>query len=539
MDVPLYGDQKVSEAALPNARVSSDIPASAFGGAAVEAMTRGVHDIANVVSDIAVKERDKAIDTMTQDGLSKVMAEKNRLVYDPKEGALQKQGKDAFSVPEVYGKKFDDFAAKVEDDMPDMQARQIFRRMRLNQRAELDGVLSRHVSQQAENLQDETFKGLISTLTDDAVANFDNNPAKIGGNLRIMKAAADKYAADKGLTGEDLAPAREAMWKQMTNKLHIGVINRMVSLDEYDAARSYFTANKAGISGLDMDALDRQIKKNDVFKQKDNYLAAGALLDKAGPGADPAMVVPGFMTLSSDQRDALKRRGLNEQSATANHEFYALSTQEVAGLDRAEFETKYWSRFDATHRKSAETYWQAANDAVRGSRDEVFKSIRGDKDMITMALRRNKLVASTGELKNSDAELSQRFEDYIDDRFKVFAHENKRNPKDEEKQAIVNKALLDKVYVDEWGRDPLKPRAVLTEDELKTSYLPLTQIKRPDRVMLVNLARAQGIIKYPEAGGPSDDRAIAMLQTRIERAYAAAASGKATRADLISAMKGE
>lgn len=540
MEVPTYGGAKVEQARLPGVRLNAEASSEAFGGGSVASgPARAAQGLIAEVADIASKEREKAIDTMTQEGYTKIVAEKNRLIYDPKSGALTQKGKNAFGAPETYGKQFDDFAAKVEKEMPDSAARQMFSKMRLRERAELDGTLSRHVAQQAEQLQDDTFKGLVSTMTEDAVANFDQAPGKIGGNLALLKAAADKYADDKGLIGEDAKPARAAMWKQITSKLHVGVVNRMVAMDEFDAARSYFKANAAGIDGMQMDDLERQIKKTDVLKQKDNYLAAASLLDKAGSDADPKAVIPGFDTLSAEQRAALGRRFSSEQSPTAHHEFYALAPTQVADLDRAEFETKYWSRFDREHRRKAESYWQAAVDAQRSGKDEAFKSIRGDKDMITTALRKNKLVAASGEIKGGEAELAQRFEDYIDDRFKTFAHENRRNPKDEEKQAIIHKALLDKVYVEEWGRDPEKPRGALTEDEIKLSYIPLQSIKRDDRLRLVNLARAQGVIKGPEAGGPNDDRAIAMLQTRIERAYAAAASGKATRADLIATMKGD
>jgi|CXWL01.1.fsa_nt_gi hypothetical protein len=541
MEVPTYGDTKVSQAAFPNARFNAEAPVESFGGGAAQApIVQGVKGVADVVSEIASKERVKAIDTMTQEGLAQIVTEKNRLVYDPKDGALTKRGKDAFTTPEDYGKRFDDFSSKVESAMPDPEAKQMFRKMRLRERSELDGVLGRHVSQESERLQDETFKGLVSAMTDDAIANFDQRPGKIGDNLKIMKAAANQRLDDMGIVGNDeqTQATRNEFLKSITNKVHIGVINRMVSMDERDTARAYFNANKSQISGMDMDMLEKEIKTTDLLKQKDAYLSAAALLDKAGKGAVPAAVVPGFDALTGEQRAALGRRFSNEQSATAHHEFYALSQAQIADLDRAEFETKYWSRFDADHRRAADAYWQAAFTAQRDGKDGAFKSIRGDKDMILTALRKGKLVSSSGELKGDEAETAQRFEDYVDDKFKTFTHENKRNPKDEEKQAIIHRAMIDTVFVEEWGTDPQKPRGILSEDDIRKSYLPLTSIKRSDRLLLINLARSQQIIKPEGIGGPNDDRAIVMLQGRIERAYAAAAGG-ANRTQIIAIMKGE
>lgn len=538
MEVPVYGDTKVGQAALPAGRIS-EAPVEAFGGGAPQAaITRAVQGLSSEVVDIASKARNRAIDTMTQDGFAKIVAKKNELLRG-KDGALLKKGKDAMSTPEVYGKQFDDYAAEVEKAMPDAEARRMFAAMRKRERGELDNTLNAHIGVETDRFRKDTFQGLVSSLTDDAIANY--TPHKVAGNLSLLKAAAEQYADDEGLKGDDPAvkATREALWKQITDKVHVGVINRLVAQESYDEARAYFKANEAGIAGLSKDSLEKQIKKTDVLAQKDQYLSAGKLLDKAGPDADPAKVIPGYDTLSSQQREALQRRYKYEQSPTAHHEFYSLSTAQVADLDRAEFETKYWSRFDRDHRRKAEAYWQAAVDANSGGKSEAFKSMRSDRDMVVAALRKAKVVAASGDLKDTDFEKAQRFEDYIDDQFKAFTHENGRNPKDEEKQKIINRAILDKVFVDEWGRDPEIPRGVLGEDDLKKAYVPITSIRRSDRLMLINLARAQGVIKGPELGGPSDDAAIAQLQARIERAYAAAASGLARRENLVAIMKGE
>lgn len=539
MEVPTYGQEQVREAPLPGARVSTPTTVETFGGgAAASGPAKALQGLAGDVAEMAGKERQRAVDTMTQDGYSKLVTAKNTLLHDKDRGALMKRGKDAFAIPETYGKQFDDEADKIEKDMPDPEAKRMFHGMRVRERAEFNGTIQQHIGQESRRLEDETFKGLVSTLTDDAISNL-NVPGKIGKNLSLLKAAADQRADQLGLKGDDAKPAREEMWKDITNKMHVGVIQRLVAEDNYETARKYFTANKAGISGMSMDTLEAQIKKQDEFKQKDQYLSSAKLLD-ATPGADPAKVVPGFDTLTGAQREALRRRGHPEQSPTAHFEFYSMTPQEIAKMDRAEFETKYWSRFDEDHRRKADAYYQSAIDAVRTGRDEVFKSMRSDHDLVVNELRKAKIVAAAGDLKGDDFETAQRFTDYIDDKFKLFAHDNKRNPKDEEKQAIVHKAMLDKVFVDRTlMTDPEKPIGVLSDDELKKAYVPMSAIPKDERMYLVKLARIQGVIKLPEQGGPSDERAAVMLQDRIEKAYAAHKTGKSYGAQIIKIMKGE
>ncbi len=540
MLVPEYGEERVRLAPLPRARVSEEAPVDAFGGGApAEQVRKAASGLSDAAFQIAQKERAKAIDTMTQEGYANLERKKNELLHgaEGKAGALSSRGKDALAIPDTFGKEFDTAAAEIENSLPDREARRIFSRMRMNVRNDFDGRINQHVAVESERFQDQVYDDLVSSLTDDAVANY--SPARVKRNLGLLAAATAEQAARKGLSTVEGAPVREAMWKQIENKMHVGVINRLIAQGNNDDARDYFKANKSGISGMSMDGIEAAIKITDKLKQKDMYLESAKLLDKS-PMANPKNVIPGFDNLSPEQRDALKRRYGNEQSPSAHHEFYSLSTAELAQMDRADFETRYWSRFDQEHRRKAETYWKSAIDAAKAGRDGGWKSMRGDHDMVLTALKKAKLIPVTGKLSDGQAEIAQRFEDHIDDQFKAFFHENKRMPSDEQKQVIIRRAMLDKVYVEKsWSVDPQLPIGTLTDEEIDQAYVPMASIKRAERLMLVNLARAQGVIAPVDRGGPDDDRAMVVLQNEIERAYAAAASKKANRADLISILKGE
>ncbi len=444
---------------------------------------------------------------------------------------MTKVGKDAFGVPDEYGKKFNDYADEVEKAMPDPQARDMFKKMRQSQAVELSGMLDRHVSQESENLQDTTFKTLVSTLTDDAVSNYDT-PGKVAQNLGLIKKTVADFAAKKGLTG-DASPVAEQMFKKTESDLHVGVINRMVAANQYELARSYYGANKAGISGLTMDNVEKQIKDMEWAHQKDLYLAATNLVDKY-QGSTPKSIVPYWDKLSLDQRKALEERSKDRPNDDKKWlDFLGMDARNVGALDRVDFETGYWSHFDKEHRAKAEAQWNAAKDALAGGvKANEFKSIRSDKDMALDALRKIKAIDESGKIEGDKAAIVRSFTDNVDNAFQVFQHQNGKNPTDEQKQKIINDLLIKKVYVGWWGTE--RTASTLTEDELKSAYKPLADIPRADRLQLVNLARAQGKIK-PDI---SDDRAIVMLQKKIEKAYAAALAG-GNRAQILSIINEE
>lgn len=67
----------------------------------------------------------------------------------------------------------------------------------------------------------------------------------------------------------------------------------------------------------------------------------------------------------------------------------------------------------------------------------------------------------------------------------------------DEKQKIIDRVALDKVYVDEWGRDPQKPVALLTPEEMTSAYVrvngknvQVSSVPRADREQIIAALRA-------------------------------------------------
>lgn len=120
--------------------------------------------------------------------------------------------------------------------------------------------------------------------------------------------------------------------------------------------------------------------------------------------------------------------------------------------------------------------------------------------MLTDEARINAAIVGLGIDKKKNPEAAVSLTNEIDRR--VRAHSAAKGGKDltaDEKQGIVDRVVMDKVYVDEWGTDPQKPLALLTPDEVAKAYVsvngknvPVSSVPQTDRRQIIKALYATG-----------------------------------------------
>jgi hypothetical protein len=120
--------------------------------------------------------------------------------------------------------------------------------------------------------------------------------------------------------------------------------------------------------------------------------------------------------------------------------------------------------------------------------------------MLTDEARINAAIVGLGIDKKKNPESAVMLTNEIDRR--VRAASAAKGGKDltaDEKQGIVDRVVLDKVYVDEWGTDPQKPLALVTPEEMSKAYVrvngknvPVSSVPQTDRRQIVQALRATG-----------------------------------------------
>lgn len=276
------------------------------------------------------------------------------------------------------------------------------------------------------------------------------------------------------------------------------------------------------------------------------YVGATNTIDKTGDEnkIDPSV----WSKFSLEQRTALKAYAKNKREGTEptlDHptwvKFTYQSEEQLAKLSEAEFMEKYYPKLDKPHRDRGLEMMRGAREAQRkgGNADPKFATTVTFKDQVRMTLEKTGVIKPGDEPSKWNEETARRHNAFQDEawrRIEQFERTElmgKRPATHLEMQGIMDRVLIDKVFVDEWGRDPETPAIFIKEDERKKVYVPLAQVPKEAKLEAVNLAKSLGNIPQ----NMSQAEAEKILARRIERAYGARLA-KGTRQEIIDIIRG-
>lgn len=247
----------------PTARVSSNAPIEAFGGgASTAAVGRAATQLGEQALNIAREEKQKADDVATTEAYTKTVQLRNKLMYDPQQGAMNRKGKDAFGVGEEYGTQFQQAADEIESSLTNDEQRAMYKRIREQELRDLEGNLTRHTFQQAQAYEEETTQASLLTQREDAVMNY-QDPAKVQQSLAMQKNLIMAQAQRNGASPEVI----EARMKDAESKTHEAVINRMLANGQDMAASEYYKNVKPAMLGSDATQLERALEEGSLRGQ--------------------------------------------------------------------------------------------------------------------------------------------------------------------------------------------------------------------------------------------------------------------------------
>jgi len=405
--------------------------------------------------------------------------------------------------------------------------------------------LERHADQQAEAAAQTTIEFGIDQ----------GDPA--GAAARVRQISAEK-GARKGWTTEQV----QAEQQRLLGTLHLAYITRLADTDAAKA-RAYAEANKAEIPAAAQVRLDQVLKGSEDNQFADQFaarVAAKPLADQLAAAAeiqDPQRREKTLLSIR--QNHAMVKEAQREREAGAADQAWQLVGQgrrvpELTLLQmdgRARVQLQDYLRERAKQAASGEkvkTDWETYIDLrtklaageqvdlrpyttrIAGPQMEQLLDIQTKaKDpkspkqdsMFTDEQRINNALQGLGIDRHSKNKAQQdaagQFAAEVDRR--VRAESAAKGGKDltaDEKQRVIDGITMDKVYVDEWGRDPEKPLALLTPDQLGKAYVKsggrevkLSSVPAADREAIIRGRRARGlpvteqaiVDTYVKAGG--------------------------------------
>jgi hypothetical protein len=162
--IPSYEGLQVQEAPTPTPKISTDIPSiEAFGGGkSLQAF--------DTLDKILLQAKKEADETFVKEAQNKATILRNQLLFDEKDGILNKSGKDVFNASNDYNDRFDKEIQNIEKDLSEEQ-KAAFQNSLLDIKEKFRIEVERHVSTEREAFNKATFQTSIKLNREDAINN--------------------------------------------------------------------------------------------------------------------------------------------------------------------------------------------------------------------------------------------------------------------------------------------------------------------------------------------------------------------------------
>ena len=248
-----FGDTQSTRTPMP--QVNPNAPLEAFGGGqSLLGTTQAAQNLVKGGQELVLEQKKQADDAASMKIYDQLLQHKNDLLYNPKTGAMNRKGEQAFGAAEEYQGAFDKYATALEQSLSNDEQRVMFQRMKSRVGGDLNDTLQRHTYSEAEKYKIEVANNTMKSVTDDAVLNW-FQPGKVDESLEMVRGIAREQAKAQGLS--ELAPQKE---REAASKIYSGVIDRMMATGDDLQAKKYFEKIKEEMTGADAVAVEKSLK---------------------------------------------------------------------------------------------------------------------------------------------------------------------------------------------------------------------------------------------------------------------------------------
>lgn len=430
------------------------------------------------------------------------------------------------SAAETYGKDLDP------------RARQLASRSLSTKQLQAINSVGTFVNAEKERFADETYAADVATTIQFGVTSGD-----VASTAEQIREKAAVLGARKGWTTEQV----QAEQLKNLSAMHLAQITKLAEVNA-EAAQTYYDANKAEVNFAQQARVEQVLKgeaDNQFATQKAAEMAGKPLAEQLAEAAkitDPARREKTLTQIRNNQ--ALVRQAEQERENAASDQAWQLFAQgkkipeavlaQMSGRERAQLQESQRTRAERAAagtpvKTDMTTYIDVREKLARGEKvdlraytEKIGKSemeqlldIQGalrtggvkQDTMLTDEGRINNALVGLGIDKKKDPETAVLLTNEIDRRVRsASAAKGGKDLTADEKQAIVDRVVMDKVYLDEWGTDPQKPLALVTPEELDKAYVRVngknvrvSSVPSLDRRQIIQALQATGQIVTEQA----------------------------------------
>lgn len=393
------------------------------------------------------------------------------------------------------------------------------------------GNVNTFVGAEKERHADETYAADVATTIQFGVTSGD-----VASTAQQIRDKAALLGARKGWTTEQV----QAEAGKNLSAMHLAQITKLAEVNA-EAAQAYYDANKAEVNFQNQARVEQVLKgelDNQFATKTAAELAGKPLAEQLAEAAkitDPARREKTLNQIKLNQ--ALVRQAEQERENAAADQAWQLFSKgqkipeailsQMSGRERAQLQESQRVRADRAAagtpvKTDMLTYIDVREKLARGEKVDLRayteKIAPGDlkqlvdmqnttraggvkqDSMLTDEARINAAIVGLGIDKKKHPETAVMLTNEIDRRVRVAsAAKGGKDLTADEKQAIVDRVVMDKVYVDEWGTDPQKPLALVKPEELSKAYVrvngknvPVSSVPALDRRQIIQALQTTG-----------------------------------------------
>lgn len=308
--VQAYNGPQIEQAAVPNARVDTNVPSAvAFGG--------GAGALLGDVTEFAQKAKSEADAIAVQNFDNKMTSAAHDDLHNPKTGALNLKGENAlfkdgaaFDLSKERGDNLDKTYGELKQNLHGSDqiagANRAYRDIKL---AHSD-ALEKHISAQAAEFYDNTDKNGIELAKQEAATNwFDSS--KVENSIQKKNEIIDRMAARNGL------PATEVQVQKLktTSDAYKDVLNQKIDglikgQTKYEDVESYFSNVKDNMTADDKKSINDLLRKTGA--KHEGLLISDKLFDQYKDNPTKAYTMLSQDKIPSDAVREAARDGFRE-----------------------------------------------------------------------------------------------------------------------------------------------------------------------------------------------------------------------------------
>lgn len=516
--VPVYGDRPVrTEALRPVLQQTPDVSSGA------RALAQGLGQVAEAADRIDLR-----------DAQAKASDAEARITSDWLKWDAENRNKYRGANADGYAPAAEEWwksAAETAGTQLDPRAKALASRNLVAKQTQALGNVRTFTLAEKERHADETYSADVATTIQFGVTSGD-----VASTARQIREKAAVLGARKGWTTEQV----QAEAGKNLSAMHLAQISKLAE-NNAEAAQAYYDANKAEVAFQNQARVEQVLKgelDNQFATQKAAEMANKPLSEQLAEAAKITDPQRREKTLTQVRNNyALVKQAEQELEAKFSDQAWQLFSRGekipeailsgMNGRERAQLQESQRTRSERlaagkTVKTDMNTYIDVREKLARGEKVDLRayteKIGKGEMEqlldiqtsaskggvkqdsMLTDEARINAAIVGLGIDKKKNPEAAVSLTNEIDRRVRsASAAKGGKDLTADEKQSIVDRVVLDKVYVDEWGTDPQKPLALVTPEEMSKAYVrvngknvPVSSVPALDRRQIVQALQATG-----------------------------------------------